>query len=205
MSEEASTAGDVRGEPSKPAPADLPLQGADACSKHIALMGLMGCGKTTVGRILSQQLGRPCLDLDVTVIERTGRTVQQLFEEGGEANFRALETEALKSVMDTAVPCVLALGGGAVLLEQNRLLLAEYAIVVWLRASVATLAGRVGSGAGRPLLTGGPVERLTILEQERRSVYTEAADFVIDVDDLRPSQVADGIRAMIDGSVQRSV
>ncbi len=176
--------------------------GADACQQHIALMGLMGCGKTTVARVLSHQLARPCLDLDVVVSERSGRTVQQLFAERGEDAFRALETEVLESLLDSKVPSVIALGGGAVLFEKNRILLGEHAIVIWLRASVATLAGRVGSGAGRPLLAGSPIERLTVLEQERRGVYTEAADYVIDVDDLRPTQVADGIRALIAGPNQ---
>ena len=82
---------------------------------HLVLVGMMGTGKTTVGTVLAQRLGRPLIDSDAEVEARTGRTVREIFETDGEAAYRALETEALVDALASPVPAVIAAAGGVVL------------------------------------------------------------------------------------------
>ena len=110
----------------------------------------------------------------------------------GEAAFRAAEAAALAEAVAEHGPVVVSVAGGAVLDPANRALIGRSGTVVWLRADPATLAGRVGDGAGRPLLGDGPGGRSwRRLEAERRPLYAELADAVVDVDDLDPAEVAD--------------
>ncbi|MER3452509.1 MAG: hypothetical protein C4344_02140, partial [Acidimicrobiia bacterium] len=124
--------------------------------RHLVLVGMMGVGKTSVGRLVAARLGREFVDTDAAVQVRTGRSVRELFESFGEAAFRDAESEALAAALGRSEPAVIAAGGGAVLRRENRELLAG-ATVVWLRAGLATLLGRVGSGTHRPLLDTDPV------------------------------------------------
>lgn len=112
-------------------------------TRRILLVGMMGAGKTTVGRLLAERLGRHYVDSDEEVEAATGRTVRELFEEGGERAFRPLESEALAAAVrgDTAV--VVGVAGGAVLDPANRDLLKRSGTVVWLRATPETLARRI--------------------------------------------------------------
>src|SRR5207247_805604 len=111
-------------------------------------------------------------------------------EREGEAAFRAEEKRALAEATSTDGPVVVSVAGGAVLDPDNRRVLKEAGLVVWLRADPETLAGRVGSGEGRPLLGDDPKAALTKLDEERRSLYEELADVVVDVDRLTPEQAA---------------
>jgi shikimate kinase len=154
---------------------------------------MMGAGKTTVGRVLAERLGWGYCDSDEQVQRRTGLTVPEIFERDGEAAFRSEEKRALAEAIETASPVVVSVAGGAVLDPENRRRLKEAGLVVWLRADPATLAGRVGSGAGRPLLSGDPQAALTKLDEERRPFYEELADVVVDVDRLTPEQAADAV------------
>ena len=163
---------------------------------RLVLVGMMGSGKTTVGRQLAARLGWSFLDSDAQVEESTGASVVELFAERGEAAFRAEESRVLAEALATTNPTVVSAAGGVVLAADNRRLLADRGIVVWLRAAPATLAARVGSGTGRPLLEDDPAARLAELDAVRRPLYEEVADVVVDVDDLDASRVTDRILAL---------
>ena len=156
---------------------------------RLLLVGMMGSGKTTVGHLAAQRLGWPHLDSDAEVEEATGKTVPEIFAEQGEAAFRVAETAALERALEVE-PVVVSVAGGAVLDAGNRQLLHKSGTVVWLRAEVDTLAGRVGDGAGRPLLDGDTERALAELDAVRRLLYAQVADCVVDVDDKTPEQVA---------------
>lgn len=158
---------------------------------RVLLIGMMGAGKTTTGRLLAQRLQWPYLDSDEEIERQTGRTVPQIWKEQGEPAFRAEESRVLAEACGGAGPTVVSVAGGAVLDPANRELIRRSGLVVWLRADVATLAGRVGSGAGRPLLDDGPAAALERLLKERAPIYEELADLTFDVDRLSPPQVVD--------------
>ena len=159
------------------------------------LVGMMGSGKSSVGRRVAEALDRPLLDTDALVEERTGRTVRQLFEDGGESGFRRAEAEAVVVAAQWPEPAVIAAAGGAVLAPANRAALAESGTVVWLSATVETLLGRVRSGGHRPLLGDDPEPVLRRLVEERTPVYEGLADAVVVVDDLTSEQVAECVLA----------
>ena len=156
---------------------------------------MMGSGKTTVGRRLAERLGWPHLDSDEMITRSTGKTVPEIFEERGEAAFRAEEARVLAEAATSDGPAVVSVAGGAVLSAENRKLIRRAGPVVWLRAEVATLAERVGSGKGRPLLGDDPEAALRRLESERRPLYAEVADVVVDVDNLGADEVVERIVA----------
>lgn len=160
---------------------------------HLVLVGMMGAGKTTVGRMVADQLGWGYLDSDEQVAEVTGRSVPELFAEGGEAAFRSIEARVLADALAGQDPVVVSAAGGVVLAEGNRALLARSGTVVWLRADPATLARRVGNGEGRPLLGEDPPAALVALDAVRRPLYAEVARIVIDVDELSPEAVATAV------------
>jgi shikimate kinase len=156
---------------------------------RLLLIGMMGSGKTTVGRLAAERLGWPHLDSDAEVEAATGKSVPEIFGVEGEPAFRAAETAALVRALDIE-PVVVSVAGGAVLDTGNRRLIREGGTVVWLRAEVDTLADRIGDGAGRPLLDGDTERALAELDAVRRLLYTQLADAVVDVDDMTPEQVA---------------
>ncbi len=155
-----------------------------AAPGHIVLVGMMGAGKTTVGRWLARRLDRPFVDSDELVEARTGHTVRELFEAGGEAGFRAEESAALADALGAPAPVVVAAAGGAVLAPDNRARMRqasdEGGIVVWLHAEPAVLAGRVSAGNHRPLLADDALGTLTDLAAAREALYREVADVVIE-------------------------
>ncbi|HEX4245637.1 MAG TPA: shikimate kinase [Acidimicrobiales bacterium] len=160
---------------------------------RILLIGMMGAGKTTVGRLLADRLGWGYLDSDAQVAQTTGRSVPEILSEDGEAAFRAEETRALTVAVSGSEPMVVSVAGGAVLSAANRALLARSGIVVWLRARPETLAKRVGDGAGRPLLGSDPGQALTALYEVRRPLYDSMASVTVDVDDLSPEAVTERV------------
>jgi shikimate kinase len=164
---------------------------------HLVLVGMMGAGKSTVGALVSERLGRRHVDADAEVEAASGCTVAELFAARGEPAFRALEAAVLDELLAAPEPAVVAVGGGAVLDPHNRMLMARSGTVVWLRATPATLAARVGDGAGRPLLAGAAAENLSRLDHDRRGLYEEVAVVTVDVDDLTPAQVAEKILAAL--------
>jgi shikimate kinase len=156
--------------------------------RHVVLVGMMGSGKTTVGQLLARRLDRPFVDLDERIVARRGRSIPDLFAALGEADFRKEEDAALLAVLEEPAS-VIATGGGSVLAPGNREAMRARGTVVWLRARPETLARRIGSGAGRPLLADDPLGVLERLARERAGVYAEAAHLVVDVDDLDAEQV----------------
>src|SRR5262245_3650554 len=135
--------------------------------RPLALVGLMGAGKSAVARILGERLGAAVADLDAFVEAAEGCPITELFEREGETYFRRREGEVLRQALDAGAR-VIACGGGVVLDPGHRSLLRERCRVVWLEVSPAEAARRVGSKSGRPLLAGGsPPGRLAELLQAR--------------------------------------
>jgi len=167
-------------------------------TRRILLVGMMGAGKTTVGRLLADKLGWDYFDSDAEVAADTGMSVPELFATRGEDAFRQAETRALQRACASAAPCVVSVAGGAVLSPENRTLVQASGTVVWLRAEVATLAARVGDGAGRPLLDGDPLASLIELNAVRSPLYATVADITLRVDDLAPADVTTEILASVD-------
>lgn len=163
----------------------------------IFLVGMMGAGKTTIGRRLARRLRVPYLDSDAEVERRTGRSVPEIWHADGEAAFRVEEAAVLAEAVAAEGSAVVAVAGGAVLDPANRELLAKAGTVVWLRADPETLAARVGGGAGRPLLDGDPAAALRRLDAVRRPLYASLADVVVDVEGMGPDQVVGRILAAV--------
>ena len=173
-------------------PSDAPDR--HVVDRHVILVGLMGAGKSTVGALLADSLGRPFVDTDEVVEATAGRTVAELFADGGEPAFRELERAVVADVCAAPDPLVIACGGGAVLDADNRRVLSRSGVVVWLRAAPAHLAARVGDDDARPLLaTGAAVETLERLAQVRAAAYEAVADAVVDTDTLSPADVAERV------------
>ena len=165
----------------------------------VVLVGTMGAGKTTVGRLLADAWDVGFRDSDQDVEAAEGRSVSDIFVDSGEAAFRALEREAVASAL-AEHDGVLALGGGAVLDEGTRERLAGHR-VVFLRVGLSDAAQRVGLGVSRPLLLGNVRGRIKQLIDERTPVYESVAGHVVDTDGLSVDEVVERVRAAVeDGS-----
>jgi shikimate kinase len=144
------------------------------------LVGMMGAGKSTVGRLLARRLKLRFFDCDHEIERRCGVKIPLVFEIEGEAGFRAREAETVAELSELP-GIVLATGGGAVLLEENRRRLAARGTVIYLRARPEDLYSRVRNDRNRPLLaTADPLRRLRELHAERDPLYASIADVVID-------------------------
>jgi shikimate kinase len=147
-------------------------------SGNLILVGMMGSGKTTMGRHLAKHLGKTFVDSDEEITKRTGVTIPHIFDVEGEPGFRLRESVAIRHLVERE-NMVLATGGGAVLEEQNRSLLRQNGIVIYLKASVHDLWQRTRHDRNRPLLqTVNPHARLTELFQQRDPLYQQVADIV---------------------------
>ena len=164
--------------------------------KTIALVGLMGVGKSSVGRRLAAALGLPFKDADVVVEEAAGRSIPEIFEQFGEAAFRDGERRVIARLLEEP-PHVLATGGGAFVNAETRLLIKEKALSVWLKADLALLAKRVSRKDNRPLLTG--KDPLVVLQDQadaRYPAYAEA-DIVVETGDTPHAQAVEAILAAL--------
>jgi shikimate kinase len=160
----------------------------------IVLVGMMGAGKTTVGRALAARLGVDFIDTDDLVSVSAGCSIRELFERHGEAHFRRVESSVLEEVLGAITSGVIGGGGGIVTADSNRRLLKDApATVVWLRATPTVLAERLDGDRDRPLLDGDAVTRLNALSAERGAWYAEVADVVVDVDDRSIDDIVEEI------------
>jgi shikimate kinase len=164
--------------------------------KQVVLVGLMGSGKSSVGALVAVRTGRAFVDVDIVIARETGKTVRELWEAGGEAAYRRLESEAVLRVLAGEVPSVLAAPGGVVLDPTVRAALAGH-FVVWLRTKPTTLAGRVRVGDHRPLLGDKPAETIAAMARERADLYSQVATAIIDTDDRAPDAVADMVVGLL--------
>ncbi|MFA7767690.1 shikimate kinase [Streptomyces sp. NPDC048723] len=157
----------------------------------VVLVGPMGSGKSTVGALLAERLGVPYRDTDADITLAQGREISDIFVDEGEPYFRELERQAVAAAV-AGHTGVLALGGGAVLDEGTRELLAGLP-VAYLSMDVEEAVRRVGLGAARPLLAVNPRRQWRELMDARRPLYTEVARVVVATDDRTPEEVAQAV------------
>ncbi len=176
---------------------------------HLWLVGMMGSGKTAAGRLVAGRLEAAFVDTDEMICAEVGSTVSEIFAARSEEWFRAEEAGVIERLARSRQPAVISTGGGAVLSESNRRIMAGSGRVVWLRAGIETLVSRLretapegGPPAMRPLLAGSPdaweVE-LARIERSRRRLYEIVSDIVVEVDGLAPEQVAERVVGELNG------
>lgn len=166
---------------------------------HIALVGLPGCGKSTIGRYLAKRWSLPFVDVDMAIEERIGCTIREFFAKEGESRFRDVEQEVLAELLARPEKMVVATGGGAVLRAENRQQLAAYAQVVYLSASPHEIARRLQRDTQRPLLqVDNPLQRLLDLHAVRDPFYKEVADFVVAGSGLSAAQVSQRVAMQVE-------
>ncbi len=171
--------------------------------RSVVVMGFMGSGKSTAGRLLAQTLGTAFHDLDELIEASQKKTISRIFAENGEAFFRNLETEQLKEWLEDSEEGVLALGGGTPLREQNREVLKQSgALCVYLKVNPETVVERLMNDQTRPLLAGcadeaEKLEKVRTLLSARESVYESAAGLVVETDGKTPEAVAEVIAEAI--------
>jgi shikimate kinase len=174
--------------------------------RHVACIGLMGAGKSTVGHLLADRLGWGYVDVDELIEQRTGCTVGALWEVGGEDAYRPFERDIVIEVLSSDERSVLATPGGVVLdKDATHAIEAGDVVAVYLRARPETLARRIGGDdQSRPLLDDHPEEALRTMFTARDHCYEELADHVVQVDDLGPGETADAVIDVLTGAMLRS-
>lgn len=151
---------------------------------HIILIGMPGCGKSTVGKALARRLDMPFVDTDAAIEERIGGRIRDYFDSHGEAAFRDVEEQTIASLADRP-PSVIATGGGSVLRAANRQNLARMGTVIYLRASAEYLRRRLRNDRKRPLLqVADPLAKLRELYAERDPLYRQTAHHTLDTHGL---------------------
>jgi shikimate kinase len=164
---------------------------------RVVLVGSMGAGKSTVGRILAERWGVTFRDTDDDVQAAEGRTISDIFVDSGEEHFRTLESDAVARAL-AEHDGVLAVGGGAVMAEGTRAAMAGHR-VVFLRVGLADAASRVGLGSSRPLLLGNVRGTMKALLEERSPVYQAVSTMAVDTDGRTPDEVATLVEEALDG------
>jgi shikimate kinase len=160
-----------------------------AAFRGVVLVGFMGSGKSSVGRVLARRFGAPFVDVDERIESAAGCRIRDLFGREGEPAFRVRERAALRDVLSVK-GCVVATGGGAFADEENRALLRSYAPVVYLEAAVQTLLDRLAGDLGRPLLRGGDREEVVRELLSRREPGYRTADMTVRTDGRTVEDVA---------------
>jgi len=161
---------------------------------NIYLIGMMGSGKSTVGKTLSEKMHKPFIDLDSEIEKGTGKNISEIFDIDGEEQFRKMETKQLKQYSESIVAC----GGGIVLKDENREFINENGATILLTASMEELSYRLSGSGNRPLLADDNTEEaLTKLWLERQLHYLNTADFTIETDGKNPEQLTEEILVQI--------
>ena len=168
---------------------------SDQDRRPIFLVGFMGAGKTTVGKVLAARLNFAFVDLDDAIEERMGMSVQSVFARLGEAEFRRAESDVLKDSRDMT-GTVIALGGGAYVAAKNRELLRDAGTTIWLDCPLQVCLSRLGNDPSRPVLGSEP--EMKALLDLRRTSY-EMADHIVEVGRATPEEVAGEILKLIRG------
>jgi shikimate kinase len=169
-----------------------------ASKKSIVLIGMMGAGKSSVGRCLQRRTGRVCFDTDELVVAKAGMSIVEIFSQQGENRFRDLESDVL-SELSPNESAVIVTGGGIVLREHNVTRLKELGLVVWLEADEAVLLERASRRGNRPLLqTADPRATVSELLRTRAPLYETASDFRVETTRLAHDEVCDVILAEIE-------
>jgi shikimate kinase len=146
--------------------------------KNIVLVGFMGTGKSTVGKVLAERLGWRFVDTDLNIEHKQGTSISDMFRDLGEPAFRQIESEAIAAVLEGSEQ-VIATGGGAVLAEHNRICMQKHGYVVALKAAAETIINRVKQDENRPLVQGDVKERVHTLLEARKYTY-DFADLIVD-------------------------
>ncbi len=166
--------------------------------KHIYFTGFMGAGKSRVGRTLAAHWNWPYFDTDKVIEQETGFSVMELFELQGEPAFRRLETETIRRLSAEAYPSIISLGGGAAMSAENRKIIQETGIVIYIKSAPEHILQRVSHTDKRPLLKvdrdkpfrDALLEKIKILLKEREPTY-EQADIVVERDGLEPEAIVE--------------
>lgn len=159
----------------------------DQVSKPLVLVGMMGTGKSHIGRKLAEQLRIPFRDSDKVIEQRAGMTIPEIFSTYGEEKFRAAEKNAILEIIESG-KCILATGGGAVMNPEVLSAIKEKSVSIWLKSEIDEILKRIGGGEGRPLLqSGDPREVLAKLMTEREPFYSQA-DIEIQTEEGSPDK-----------------
>lgn len=163
--------------------------------KNIILIGYMGCGKTTVGKSIAEATKYTFVDTDEMIVAQQGRSISDIFAQDGEPVFRDMETALLvKMLTEKNDTRVISTGGGMPVQKENRQLLRQLGIVVYLRVKPETVYERIKGDTTRPLLQcENPIERIREMIKSRGPAYEETAELVIDVDNLTQREAAEQI------------
>lgn len=167
--------------------------------QSLFLVGPMGAGKTTIGKLLAQELKLNFKDTDKEIEDRTGADIAWIFDVEGEQGFRQRETQVLDELTQQMPPVVLATGGGVIIKSENRGFLCARGLVVYLKTGIDSQVERTSKDKKRPLLQNeNPQQVLENLMQERQPLYEEVADLVMDTDVDSPKTIVKKIIAHLD-------
>jgi len=170
---------------------------SEADSPRVMLIGMMGSGKSSVGRALAERTGWPFLDNDALVERATGRTARQLLAEDGEAALRQAESAALHAGLSVEPPAIIGVAGGVLLKPADRRRVAGGGFVVWLRAPAEVLAARAVGAEHRPWLDGDAAAWFRRTLAERGPMYAAVSDLEVDTAASTPSEAAEAIVAAL--------